>query len=179
MDIPPIRSYNQVRVNYIYINQYLVRLIIFFCYLFLQKDSESDYDDSMENAHPDGQAALPIEIPSTTESNNESTVKAEHIDYSLPEKVPDIEKVQSVFGNSFPFEDNPNETNESDDIVIKQEFEIKEEEFEEKEKIKIEEDTSEEMEKEETKIEEDTSKEMKKEVQEKNEVETSVQETDS
>lgn len=98
-----------------------------------QKDSESDFDDSTEHQLPEVATAAATE--SVTELNNSSSVKTELIDYSLPEKVPDIEKVQSVFGNSFPFEDDEKDNVKDVSDVIKKEIEIKTEQIEENKEL--------------------------------------------
>lgn len=56
-------------------------------------------------------------------------VKTELIDYSLPATVPDIEKIPSVFGKSFPFEDDEKD-GVIDGRILKTELDIKTEEEE-------------------------------------------------
>lgn len=53
-----------------------------------------------------------------------SCVKTELMDYSLPTTVPDIENIPSVFGKSFPFEDDENEDIKSEN-PMKQEMDVK------------------------------------------------------
>lgn len=96
-------------------------LVLFIC---LQKDSESDYDESSENPPP-LEAATAAATSSSTELNNTPTaVKAELMDYSLPAKIPEIEKIQSVFGESFPFEDNKKEDTSSENALVKEEVKM-------------------------------------------------------
>lgn len=100
----------------------LLTLVLF---IYLQKDSESDYDESSENPPLLEAATAAAANSSTTELNTTPTaVKAELIDYSLPAKMPEIEKIQSVFGESFPFEDNMKEDTSSDIVVVKEEVKI-------------------------------------------------------
>lgn len=86
--------------------------------MYLQKDSESDYDDSIENTFSSDIATT----SSTNEFNHTINVKAELIDYSLPTKIPEIEKIQTVFGKSFPFEDSEKENLSNESVEVKQEF---------------------------------------------------------
>lgn len=115
MDIPPIRSYNQVRVKFL--QQFAKVLIFKVLFRAFQKDSESDYDDALEHN------TIPT-VASASDLNPSTSVKTELIDYSLPTTVPDIENISSVFGKSFPFEDDVKEDSK-DESLLKENMEIK------------------------------------------------------
>lgn len=68
----------------------------------------------------------PVADPSFTTDLKPSTscVKTELMDYSLPTTVPNIENIPSVFGKSFPFEDDEKEDVKSES-PMKQEVEVK------------------------------------------------------
>lgn len=90
------------------------------------------------------------------------------MDYSLPSSVPDIENIPSVFGKSFPFEDDGKDYEKSSGLI--------------KEEIEIETETMEQMIKQEVDIkqeQDENSVPRREEVEKENEAVTDVQSSDN
>lgn len=81
--------------------------------MFLQKDSESDYDESMEISN-----STTIHTNAVKSDNFQESVKTEVVDYHLPMSVPRTENIPSMFDKNFMFEDKPKLPDDDYSLVL-------------------------------------------------------------